>query len=392
MKNRSDCSPDLRFNEPVKRSTQFTFALVVILGGSLLTLAWNWWAMQRQPTSQPDTATVERRDFAATVLAIGAVKPQVGAEVKVGARLSGKLRRLHANIGDRVEQGQLLAELEKDDLEAAVVQRQAEVAVAKAQIAEAKARLKHAEQEHQRQSALVAQQITSRSELDAAARDLEVGKATLGLAQRRLEAARATLREAEVKRSYATLTAPITGVIGSVSTQEGETVAAGFNAPTFVTIIDLERLQVDAFVDEVDIGKVQPGQEALFTVDAFPDKEFAGEVTAIYPKAVIQDNVVNYDVVVDIRTPYDGLLRPDMTASVMILLETRRGVLAVPEQAVKRERGKTVIYVSADRVEARPVKVGWRDGSWVEITSGIEEGQTVLLEAPQANHTTKASR
>ena len=392
MKNRSDCSPDLRFNEPVKRSTQFTFALVVILGGSLLTLAWNWWAMQRQPTSQPDTATVERRDFAATVLAIGAVKPQVGAEVKVGARLSGKLRRLHANIGDRVEQGQLLAELEKDDLEAAVVQRQAEVAVAKAQIAEAKARLKHAEQEHQRQSALVAQQITSRSELDAAARDLEVGKATLGLAQRRLEAARATLREAEVKRSYATLTAPITGVIGSVSTQEGETVAAGFNAPTFVTIIDLERLQVDAFVDEVDIGKVQPGQEALFTVDAFPDKEFAGEVTAIYPKAVIQDNVVNYDVVVDIRTPYDGRLRPDMTASVMILLETRRGVLAVPEQAVKRERGKTVVYVPADQVEARPVKVGWKDGSWMEIISGIEEGQTVLLEAPRENHTTKARR
>jgi len=392
MKNRSDRSPDLRFNEPVKRSTKFTFALVVILGGSLLALAWNWRAMQRQPTSQPDTATVERRDFAATVLAIGAVKPQVGAEVKVGARLSGKLRRLHANIGDRVEEGQLLAELEKDDLEAAVVQRQAEVSVAEAQIAEAKARLKHAEQEHQRQSALVAQQITSRSELDAAARDLEVGKATLGLAQRRLEAARATLCEAEVKRSYATLTAPITGVIGSVSTQEGETVAAGFNAPTFVTIIDLERLQVDAFVDEVDIGKVQPGQEALFTVDAFPDQEFAGEVTAIYPKAVIQDNVVNYDVVVDIRTPYDGLLRPDMTASVMILLETRRGVLAVPEQAVKRERGKTVIYVSADRVEARPVKVGWKDGSWVEIISGIEEGQTVLLEAPPENPTTKASR
>jgi HlyD family secretion protein len=375
----------------VKRSTKITLAVVVILGGSLLALAWNWRARQRPPTSQPATATVERRDFAATVLATGAVKPQVGAEVKVGARLSGKLERLHANIGDRVEEGQLLAELEKDDLEAAVLQRQAEVAVAEAQIAEANARLKLAEQEHHRQSALVAQNITSQSELDAAARDLDVGKATLGLAQRRLEAARATLREAEVKRSYASLTAPIAGVIGSVSTQEGETVAAGFNAPTFVTIIDLKRLQVDAFVDEVDIGKVQPGQQALFTVDAFPDQEFAGEVTAIYPKAVIQDNVVNYDVVVGIRTPYDGLLRPDMTASVMILLETRRGVLAVPEQAVKRERGKTVVYVRADPVEARPVKVGWKDGSWVEVISGIEEGQTVLLEAPQENPTTKAA-
>ena len=376
----------------MKRSTKVTLALVVLLGSGLLALVWHWQSLQRKPSAQPATATVERRDFAATVLATGAVKPQVGAEVKVGARLSGKLERLHANIGDRVEEGQLLAELEKADLEAAVVQRQAEVAVAEAQIAEANARLKLAEQEHHRQTALVTQNITSRSELDAAARDLEVGKATLGLTERRLDAARATLREAEVKRSYATLTAPIAGVIGSVSTQEGETVAAGFNAPTFVTIIDLKRLQVDAFVDEVDIGKVQPGQQALFTVDAFPGQEFAGEVTAIYPKAVIQDNVVNYDVVVDIRTPYDGRLRPDMTASVMILLETRRGVLAVPEQAVKRERGKTVVYVPADQVEARPVKVGWKDGSWMEIISGIEEGQTVLLEAPRENHTTKARR
>jgi HlyD family secretion protein len=376
----------------VKRSTKVTLALVVLLGSGLLALVWNWRSLQPKPSAQPATATVERRDFAATVLATGAVKPQVGAEVKVGARLSGKLERLHANIGDRVEEGQLLAELEKADLEAAVVQRQAEVAVAEAQIAEANARLKLAEQEHHRQTALVTQNITSRSELDAAARDLEVGKATLGLTERRLDAARATLREAEVKRSYATLTAPIAGVIGSVSTQEGETVAAGFNAPTFVTIIDLKRLQVDAFVDEVDIGKVQPGQQALFTVDAFPGQEFEGEVTAIYPKAVIQDNVVNYDVVVDIRTPYDGLLRPDMTASVMILLETRRGVLAVPEQAVKRERGKTVVYVPADQVEARPVKVGWKDGSWMEIISGLEEGQTVLLEVPRENHTTKARR
>ncbi len=376
----------------MKRSTTVTLALAVIVGSGLLALVWNWRSSQRKPSAQPATATVERRDFSATVLATGAVKPQVGAEVKVGARLSGKLQRLHANIGDRVEQGQLLAELEKDDLEAAVVQRQAEVAVADAQVVEANARLKLAEQEHIRQTALVAQNITSRSELDLAARDLEVGQATLGLAQRRVEAARAILREAEVKRSYATLTAPIAGVVGSVSTQEGETVAAGFNAPTFVTIIDLKRLQVDAFVDEVDIGKVRPGQKALFTVDAFPGREFEGEVTAIYPKAVIQDNVVNYDVVVDVRTPYDGLLRPDMTASVIILLEARRGVLAVPEQAIKRERGKTVVYLKADPVEARPVKLGWKDGSWVEITSGIEEGQIVLLEVPGENQSPKAGR
>jgi len=145
-------------------------------------------------------------------------------------------------------------------------------------------------------------------------------------------------------------------------------------------------------VDEVDIGKLRRGQKAVFTVDAFPAREFEGEVTAIYPKAVIQDNVVNYDVVVEVRSPYDGLLRPDMTASVTLFLESRRDVLALPEQAVKRQQGRTVVYLSADPVEARPIKVGWKDGSWVEIISGIEEGQSVLLEAPSGTRTTKARR
>jgi RND family efflux transporter MFP subunit len=172
-------------------------------------------------------------------------------------------------------------------------------------------------------------------------------------------------------------------VIASVSTEEGETVAAGMQAPTFVTIIDLERLQVDAYVDEVDIGKVQVGQRAAFTVDAFPATEFEGEVSAIYPKAVIQDNVVNYDVVVDIETPYHGRLRPEMTASVTIFLEKREDVLAVPAKAVQRERGKNVVYVLADgRAEPREIKAGWRDDQWIEVATGLREGETVLLEAP----------
>ena len=153
-----------------------------------------------------------------------------------------------------------------------------------------------------------------------------------------------------------------------------------------MTIIDLERLQVDAYVDEVDIGKVKVGQRAVFTVDAFPAAEFEGKVSAIYPKAVIQDNVVNYDVVVDIETPFHGLLRPEMTASVTILLESREGVLAVPAKAVQRERGKTVVYVLADgRAEPRQIKAGWRDGQWIEVASGLQEGETVLLEAPGQN-------
>jgi RND family efflux transporter MFP subunit len=374
----------------VTRTTKIAVGLGVVLVAFVTAAAFWWKAGQRQPATGPATARVARRDFSSAVQATGAVKPQVGAEVRVGARISGKLQRLHANIGDTVKQGQTLAELDKADLEAVVAQRRADVAVGEARVADAEARLKLAELELERAQSLRTDQIGSQQELDSAAMTFAVAQATLRLTQRQVEAATAARQESEARLSYATITAPISGVIGSVSTQEGETVSAGLSAPTFVTLIDLNRLQVDAFVDEVDIGKVRAGQHAVFTVDAFPGKEFEGKVAAIYPKAVLQENVVNYDVVLEIQTPYAGLLRPDMTANVTIFLEARTGVLALPAQAVKREGGKNLVYVSSGgQVEAREVKVGWKDGQWIEIASGVREGQTVLLDAPLTNSTGK---
>ncbi|MCX7012676.1 MAG: efflux RND transporter periplasmic adaptor subunit, partial [Candidatus Sumerlaeota bacterium] len=186
--------------------------------------------------------------------------------------------------------------------------------------------------------------------------------------------------------SYATLVAPIDGIVGAVATQEGETVAAGLNAPTFVTIVDLARLQVDAYVDEVDIGKVRVGQKVSFTVDAFAGREFEGRVAAIYPKAVIQDNVVYYDVVISIVSPYEDLLRPEMTASVTLYLDLRENVLAVPSKALRRQEGRNWVDVVVDgRPTPREVKVGWKDGEWVEIADGLAEGDSVLLQAAAAS-------
>ncbi|MFP3904280.1 MAG: efflux RND transporter periplasmic adaptor subunit, partial [Armatimonadota bacterium] len=203
------------------------------------------------------------------------------------------------------------------------------------------------------------------------------------LRQGRAEVARAeaALANARAKLAYATIEAPITGVIGTVTTQEGETVAAGLSAPTFVEIIDLGRLEVDAFVDEVDIGKVKVGQKAQFTVDAFPDRTFAGHVRAIYPDAVIQDNVVYYDVVIEIEDDYAGLLRPQMTTNVTIFLETREDVLFVPNGAVHREQGETVAYVVRDgSSERRVVEIGVRQDGEAEVVEGLKEGEEVLLE------------
>jgi macrolide-specific efflux system membrane fusion protein len=362
------------------------------------------------------TATVGRRDFSTKVLATGVVRPQLGAEVRVGARISGRVERLHANIGDTVEQGQPIAELEKAELQAEVAKREAELSIARAKLARQtevgpteieeaqasvvrfEATVELARKEFAREEALLKRGISSRDAHDMATERLSVAKAQLASLRKSLElagerhAADLTLARAEVDRAmaavasararlaYATISAPISGTVASVTTQEGETVSAGLSAPTFVTIIDLGRLQVDAFVDEVDIGKVAPGQTASFTVDAFPGRAFEGRVVAIYPKAVIEENVVNYDVVLRIDTPYEKLLRPEMTASVSIFPERRSDVLAVPADAVRRSRGRSVVEVLVDGApQPREVKAGARDGRWVEIVSGLSEGETVLL-------------
>lgn len=362
-----------------KRSKYILLLLVVCGIG-----AGSWWALAvyRKPsqTSSLETARVVRRNLASTVLATGAVRPQVGAEVRVGARISGKVEYLYSNIGDQVKQGQVIAELEKADLEAAVARTQAEVKVAEARVADAEARVRLARLEYQRQQNLNKDNFTSQQAVDKALKEKESAAAGHNLAAKQLDAARAVLLEARVKLSYATITAPISGVIASVSTQQGETVAAGLNAPTFVTIINLDRIQVDAFVDETDIGKVKVGQKASFTVDSYPSRDFNGRVSAIYPKAIIQDNVVNYDVVVDISSDFKKLLRPDMTASVTIYQAVRNGVLMIPRKAVKRETGRKFVQVrNHGDLQKKTIQTGTSSGNFIEIVSGLTEGETVVF-------------
>jgi HlyD family secretion protein len=403
-----------------KTRNRWLMAFLAVLTAGLIG---GWWqfhqATRQRQESAVASASVTRRDFSSSVLATGAVRAQVGAEVRVGARLSGKVERLLVNIGDKVTQGQVLAVLEQADLQALVAQREAELELAEAKLAAVqnllpreiqraeldmsrwRATRRLYQQEIARESRLLDSDATSEQIFEQAQERLAVTEAQLAQAEQAHELAKArhdeerrqalaeiararsSRQHAQVQLSYATVTAPIDGVIASVSTEEGETVAAGMQAPTFVTIIDLERLQVDAYVDEVDIGKVQVGQRALFTVDAFPATEFQGQVSAIYPKAVVQDNVVYYDVVVDIETPYSGRLRPEMTTSVTILLEKRQDVLAIPATAVRRERGRNMVHVvtGAD-TEPREIKTGWRDGPWIEVAAGLEDDEVVLLTAP----------
>lgn len=312
------------------------------------------------------TVEISRRDIGTTVFALGIIKPMVGAEVRVGSRISGVVNRLRANIGDYVEAGAVIAELDDAELRARLAQ-------ARASLEKATVDYEQARKVYERQRQLFENKHISEHEYDVAQSSYAAAKAQLMQAEANLELTR-------IQLSYATIRSPISGVIASVSTQEGEAVAAGLAAPTFVNIIDLHRLEVHTFVDETDIGKIDVGQRASFTVDTYPGIDFPGNVTAIYPKAVIQDNVVNYIVTVEILDFKDRILRPEMTANVTITLEERRDVLAVPTTAIHRDRGERyVLVLEGEKHVRRTVNVGWRDGAYTEILEGLNDGDLVLI-------------
>ena len=388
--------------------------VVIALSGSAVYLLWS---KPKKSEASLQTALASRRDIGSAVQATGTIKAMVGAEVKVGSRVTGKVEHLYARIGDRVKKGDVIVQLEQEDLKARVAKAKADLDLAEANLAlirsgsrkeeirEAEERIEQARSTldlskkiMDREKGLLARGYTTQETVDRAEKEYAVSlsqyKATQEAIQMvkekftkeeidasvaKVEQAKASLREAQVQLSYATITAPISGTIASVTTQQGETVSASFNAPTFITIIDLNRLEVDTYVDETDIGKVKVGQEATFMVASFPDKDFKGNVMAIYPKAIIQDNVVYYVTIINFENP-EGLLRPEMTATVNISLQKKENVLTVPNGAIRREGGKKVVFVIQNNQSVRrEVKTGWKDSSYTEVLSGLSEGERVVI-------------
>ncbi len=200
------------------------------------------------------TAKVVKRDLGATVQATGIVKPLVGADVKVGARTPGKVVELPINVGDKVAQGKVIARIEQDDLVA-------KVNLQEAVLSETKAEEHRLAKDYERDKHLQETNSISVQKLDQT-------EASFAIAQARVKRSHAELEYAKAQLSYATIVAPIKGTVASVNTIQGETVTTGLNAPTFIRIIDLDRLEVLAYVDENDIGKVRVAQESIFTVAA----------------------------------------------------------------------------------------------------------------------------
>ena len=261
---------------------------------------------------------VDRGDIVVSISATGTLNAVT--TVQVGSQVSGTIAKLYADFNSVVKEGQLLAQLDPTFLQATVNEQRANMDRASAQVHEA-------QRNYDRTTDLFAKLLVSQADMDAATTTLESAKASL-------QQARAALDRAQVNLRYATIRAPISGVVVSRNVDVGQTVAASLQAPTLFTIAnDLRKMQVQASVDEADIGNVKVGQTAGFRVDAFPDEEFNGLVSQIRLAPTITQNVVTYTVIVDVDNPRQKLM-PGMTATLSIEVERRDNVLRLPVQSI----------------------------------------------------------
>ncbi|MEO8727441.1 MAG: efflux RND transporter periplasmic adaptor subunit [Acidobacteriaceae bacterium] len=352
-----------------KRRVSWLLAVCIIASAAYA----GWWSVrQRQQRASAaarlETArwtTPELRNLETNVSATGIVRLKTGAEVRVGAQLSGIVRRLNVTVGSKVAKGDVIAEVDSRPVRARIGQ-------AESQLAQSEAALAKSQTDYSRTEKLFAAGLVAAQQMDDARAAREAARAAVTAAQSNLQAAKVDLAYVEIR-------APISGTIASISTQQGETVAASFATPTFVTIIQSSALEVVAMVDEADIGNVRPGQRASFTAETFPDHEFSGTVTRIAPVASIISGVVNYQVAISIARDI-AMLKPDMTTNVSIRTAEHRALL-VPVKSVHREGGEVFVWLrsSTGAEIKRVVATGARSGDAVEITRGLGAEEKVIV-------------
>jgi RND family efflux transporter MFP subunit len=314
----------------------------------------------------------EQRMIANTINATGTVRLRVGSEVRVGSQLSGIVKKLNVTVGSHVRTAEVIAEIDDATIQARLAD------------ADAQAEFDRASMERARVSYERAQKLAALGLIPAQqGEDLQLA----------LQEARAkyqkSLRDRDLVKvdlMYVQIRAPISGTVASVSTQEGETVAASFTAPTFVTIIADNALQLVAMVDETDIANVRIGDPVSFRVDSFDAREFPGTVASVAPKATIVSGVVNYETTINIRKDVQ-LLKPDMTANVSIQTAQHEALL-LPAAAVRRDGEPSFVYIPGKTgPQRKPVVVGNKAGEMVEIKSGISASDEVLLPTSSESNT-----
>jgi HlyD family secretion protein len=332
------------------------------------------------------TAKASRNSITNSVTATGKVEPVT--KVDVGTQVSGIIDKIYVDFNSVVTKGQVIAEMDKVNLQADLISKQAELASSKTEFA-------YQEKNYARSKTLHEKQLISDTDFETATYNYEKAKNSY---QNTLSGMTKVSRNLQ----YAIITSPIDGVVINRAVEEGQTVAAGFSTPTLFTIAnDLTRMRVIANVDEADIGQVEEGQHVTFTVDAYPNDVFEGNVTQIRLEAKVTSNVVTYEVVISAYNP-DLKLKPGLTASVTILTLERYDVLTVPTKALRfvpdeaallamhisvadggREmiNGKRIVWLKEENtLIPRLVTVGTSSMNMTEVIDGLSDNDEIVTD------------
>lgn len=354
-------------------------ALVIAAVAAIAALAvWLLSGGKKEEKITFDTAAIAPANIMNSITATGTIEPVTS--VTVGTQVSGIVSKLFVDYNSVVKKGQVIAELDKTNL-------MSQLNTAKTQLATAQSQLNYQTANYKRYKTLFEKGLV-------AADDFDNAKLSYTQAKEQVVSAKEEVQRAQTNLGYATITSPIDGVVLSKSVEEGQTVAASFSTPELFTIAqDLTNMQVVADVDEADIGDVKEGERVTFTVDAYPDDTFEGEVKQVRQEATTTNNVVTYEVVISAPNA-DLKLKPGLTANVTIYTAERKGVLSVPSKALrftpqKETVGKMKIVdvanaknkvwtIEGNSIVAHKVNIGMTDGTNTQIVSGIAEGTKVI--------------
>ena len=339
--------------------------------------AWMLSGKQKDVQIQFKTEKAAKANIQNSVTATGTIEPVTS--VTVGTQVSGIVSKLFVDYNSVVKKGQVIAELDKTNLIS-------ELNTSKANLASAQSSLKYETDNYNRYKTLYNKGLVSADEYETAKLSYDKAKQTVATAKE-------SVAKAQTNLGYATITSPIDGVVLSKSVEEGQTVAASFSTPELFNIAqNLTDMRVIADVDEADIGEVKEGARVTFTVDAYPNDTFEGEVTQVRQEATTTNNVVTYEVV--ISAPNNDLkLKPGLTANVTIFTAEKQGVLCVPSKAlrftptpetvgnmkIQDTNGKNKVWTKeGNTLKAHNLQIGMSDGINTEVLSGISEGTVIV--------------
>jgi HlyD family secretion protein len=382
------------------RSMRRAFLIVSVLAIGLAIGGYVFFNGERKAPVRYRSAAIERGPVISLVTATGTINPVVS--VQVGTQVSGMIKSLHADFNSVVKAGDIVAVIDPEPLRARRDQAASNLDMSKANVARARTDLAQRKRELDRVKSLVAQEFVSQSDVDVAATNFQAAEAQMNVAGAQVKQAEAALNAVELELKYTVIRSPVNGIVVARNVEVGQTIAASFATPNlFLIALDLTKMQVDTNVSESDIGGITEGKEATFTVDAYPGYPFAGTIRQVRLAPINVQNVVTYNVVVNVDNQ-DLRLKPGMTANVSIVVAQRDAVLTVPNAALRftpptssqadrsklgdkptKEKGAEQ-PAGAGRGTIAPSRTVWKQGPSgelepIHVQTGISDGLTTEI-------------